>query len=216
MRQFIETIFKFGIPMLILGGFSYEYFFLLGLGIDRDKAPIGTADFLRNWFILVPMVINLGIGALISIIQSIFEENSTEKKIFNEEIEIKREKIIKYFNSSAKVLFCLGILLNTIYLILGNNLLFFYTIGLCLLIFALFFYFLVKTIKSNNDFDDIKFWFFVTIAGCFFVINSGDAYNKGIDNHLSSKNNYQYIMIKNEKKQVVKIYDQWTLILGLT
>ena len=184
---------------------------MLGLGIEWDKAPIGTTDFLRDWIILGPLflisgfvIVGLGIQGWLNTIHS---ENINSDLYFNIELKNKISKI----KIPLMTMFYLGLTSIIIYAMLGNQFLLILSMG-GLFIISSFYYWLPKKIINNLKSENNRVLLILSILISFSFFICCLAYQTGFNNYLLSSKEENYLILNDAHKQIIKVYDQWTLI----
>jgi hypothetical protein len=196
------------IPFLILGvGIVYEVMYFIGIGIDIRNAPHSKFDYLSNWTEWIYYIAGMLLFFIFDLFSSKLENWKTEEQIIS---STSNPTFYKKLRASPAIsIKYLSFILFFIFLFVGE--IAFHTTLVFSTVFMIIFYeYLILGSPLQKKIPQR-----LTIFTLILLCGIGSiGYSNGIrDYHSSFQENYKNnLLINNEKINVLRIYENWSLV----
>lgn len=202
------------LPVVVVISAVYEYFYFKGLGVDLERSPLGTADFLRGWLAWSPMLIPIVLGNLTSQVLVIGEGVSYAKSDTATTSRTLSPESVRFANRIYWGLSAYGVLILGYCLFVGEQLQPLVQVESCILAFTVALMVKIPTLGLSPDREEstrTSLLVFAFVA--YFSLYGFDQGTAVLDEEFEVANidSRQVTKVDGISYDVVRVFDQWTL-----
>lgn len=206
MNEKIQSLLKLTIPTLLVASLAYELTYFWGMGLSLNSTPLGVNDFLRGWMEWGSLFLTVSlIYFFVEIVLRRSENWQSEEQIINS--TSNPERIRKFRESPFIAMKWIAYVTLSMFILFGENYLVGSTIGF-FAVEAIIIYWLADKSPIANDRFLIRLLVFTVFFVTYFSIKGFNDGKSVLDGN--AKNN-TVVEIKDEPKEVVRIFNEWTL-----
>ena len=203
---------KMALPVVVVISAVYEYFYFKGLGVDLERSPLGTADFLRGWLVWSPILIPFILGNLFSQVLVIGAGGSYAKSDTATTSRTLSPASVRLANRVYWGLSACGVLILGYCLFVGEKL----QLGVqsCVPAFTVALIAKIPTLGLSPDREKSTLTYLLVFAFVAYFSLYGFAQGTAVldeEFEVANIDSRQVTKVDGISYDVVRVFDQWTL-----